>query len=265
MYIPPVILNPLTNGIFANQIAYEKKIIQYIHASHEKHILDVGCGRGAVAMHVAKESGARVTGMNIDPNQIKLAKESANKKDMTGNLDFVIGSFNEGLPFANESFDGLYDIQALSYSKNFERLFSEMFRVLKPGAKLSFLEWVIYDDYNEMNETHVDLMAKCKPLIGAVFNPSTKDYVDALEKAGFVVLVNENASIDGHQYQLIESADFYFTTLQRVVQVLVKFRVLPGHFNTLFDRFTKDAYSFIEGDKLNLWTSCHQIVAMKPN
>lgn len=42
--------------------------MKYIEAGPGKHILDVGCGRGGVASHIAKDTGARVTGINIDPS-----------------------------------------------------------------------------------------------------------------------------------------------------------------------------------------------------
>jgi len=81
--------------------------------------------------------------------------------------------------------------------------------------------------------------------------------IDALKKAGFKLEVDENASQDGHQYSLIESADVYFTTLHSLVKLVVKIKLLPDHFLTLFNRLTQDADSFIKGDKMSLWTSCH--------
>lgn len=261
MYIPPVMDPNL--GVFDNQIEYEKKIIDFIGAGPGKHILDVGCGRGGVSTHIASRSGAKLTGMNIDPAQLMVARERAQKLGISDRVNYVEASFNHPFPFPDNSFDGLYNIQALSYAKDYDSLFREMFRVLKPGARLSFLDWFTYQ-YDESNEYHRDLMRKVKPMIGAVFNPTPKVMAEALERAGFKVEVNENASIDGHQYTLIESADFYFTSLHAVVRVLVKIGVLPQHFLTLFDRLTQDADSFITGDKLKLWTSCHQVVAVKP-
>jgi hypothetical protein len=32
----------------------------------------------------------------------------------------------------------------------------EVFRVLKPGAKFSYLDWVLLDNYDPENEVHVD-------------------------------------------------------------------------------------------------------------
>lgn len=261
MYIPPVIDE--SKGIFDNQILYEKRMMKYLDAGKDKRILDVGCGRGSVSAHIAKETGANLTGINIDPAQLKVAREQAERKNLDNRLTYLQSSFNDKFPFEDESFDGLYDIQALSYAFNLEDVFKEMYRVLKPGGKLSFLEWFRYDfDYN--NPEHVELLRKCKAIIAAVYTPTTEEMVTLLEKVGFKVIVNENASINGHQYSLIEKADFYFTTMHSIVRFLVKIRVLPNHFLVLFDRLTKDADSFIVGDKQRLWTSCHQIVAEKP-
>jgi sterol 24-C-methyltransferase len=262
MYIPPVMDPKL--GVFDNQIEYEKKMMSYIGAKQGKHILDVGCGRGGVASHVARHSGAKVTGINIDPSQIQTAREKAEKLELTGRLTFIKSSMNSPFPFEDNTFDGLYNIQALTYAISYDKLFSEMFRVMKPGARLSFLDWFVYDKYDETNPVHKDMMDRCKPMIGAVKNPTPKEMTDALRKAGFVVEVDQNASIDGKQHTLIESADIYFTTLHKMVNIFVKIGLLPENFKILFDRLTKDADSFINGDKMGLWTSCHQIVARKP-
>lgn len=263
MYIPPVIDPNL--GVFDNQIEYEKKMMSYIGAKEGMHILEVGSGRGGVASHVARHTGAKVTGINIDPAQVQTAREKAEKLKLTDRLNFIISSMNSPFPFEDNTFDGLYNIQALSYASDYSHVFGEMFRVMKPGARLSFLDWVVYDAYDENNPDHKDMMDRCKPMIGAVRNPTPKEMTDALRKVGFVVEIDENASVDQKQHTLIESADFYFTTLQKLVNLLVKVGILPDTFEVLFNRLTQDSDSFITGDKQGLWSSCHQITAVKPH
>lgn len=65
MYIPPII--DMNQGIFGNQLEYEKKIVNYLGVKSNHHVLDVGCGRGAVASNIQKTTGAKITGFNIDP------------------------------------------------------------------------------------------------------------------------------------------------------------------------------------------------------
>ena len=84
--------------------------MKYINASPGKRILDLGCGRGAVAFHVCTQTGASVTGINIDPNQIKTGKQRAKNHNLEEKLNFIETSFNKAFPFENETFDGAYNI-----------------------------------------------------------------------------------------------------------------------------------------------------------
>jgi len=83
-------------------------------------------------------------------------------------------------------------------------------------------------------------------------------------KAGFKILLNEDASVGGHQYPLIEKAEGFFTAVQWILSLLTQIHVLPKHFLTLFERLTKDGEAFVEADKLGLFTTSWQIIAQKP-
>lgn len=41
------------------------------------HLLDIGCGRGRIARHLATTTGGQVSGYNIDPDQIENANDWA--------------------------------------------------------------------------------------------------------------------------------------------------------------------------------------------
>ena len=92
--------------------------------------------------HIAQETGARITGINIDPKQLKEATDRALFHNLTNQLTYLKASFNDPLPFPDEHFDGLYNIQALSYTINFDALFKEMYRVLKStGSIFLHCDW----------------------------------------------------------------------------------------------------------------------------
>lgn len=262
MYIPPAM--DLSVSIMANQTLFEKKMCQDLGLKKGDKVLDIGCGRGRVASHVASYTGAQVTGMNIDGDQLASARRFALEKGLSNQCQFQFGDLNElPLPFADNSLDGVYHIQVFSLSKDLLKLFKEIHRVLKPGAKLACLDWVTLDKYNPKDPYHAGLMKRIKPLIGAIGCPSDKEYAALIKKAGFKVLINENASIDGLQAPLIESADKFFTRIMWLVKSLVSLRVLPKHFNVLFDRLTKDGQAFVEADRQRLVTTSHYIVAQK--
>lgn len=106
-------------------------------------------------------------------------------------------------------------------------------------------------------------MKQVKPLVGAVGNPTVRQYADAIGSAGFEIEINENASIDGLQADLIEQADRFYTRLGRAIRLLVRCRVLPAHFETLFERLSRGGQAFVDADRLHLVTSSHYIVAQK--
>jgi len=158
----------------------------------------------------------------------------------------------------------MYQIQVLTYAKSLEAMCKELHRVLKPGARLSMLDWVKLPKYDPESEHHQRLIRRVKPLIGAVNTPSPKDFEDALEKAGFVVKFSGDASVSGHQAELIEKACFFYETFTVVINTLVWCRIIPLHLKTLFDRLTKDGDAFIEADKMGIFTTSYQLIAEKP-
>ncbi|KAJ5689994.1 hypothetical protein N7462_004386 [Penicillium macrosclerotiorum] len=261
MYIPPWMSRKAT--VLENQILYERSIAQDIGLSAGDKVLDLGCGRGRVAAHMAQHTGAHVTGLNIDPNQIAQAKTFNQERGLQNN--FVVQDFNSlPLPFADQSFDAFYQIQALSLCKDLPALFREIFRVLKPGSKISLLDWISLPAYEPKDPEHAELMRRVKPLIGAVGTPTQESLETALVESGFEIVRSENASIDGLQAPLIDTVDLYFRTLRQVILALVKVHVLPRHFKTLINRLCLDGQAFVKMDNMRLATTSYSIIAQKP-
>jgi sterol 24-C-methyltransferase len=261
MYIPPLMSKKAT--VLENQLLYERSIARDIGLKPGKKVLDLGCGRGRVAAHMVRFSGAQVVGLNIDPNQVAQARTFNEERGLHNT--FVVQDFNSlPLPFAGQTFDAFYQIQALSLCKDLPALFREIFRVLKPGARISLLDWVGLPAYNAQNPEHTELMRRVKPLIGAVGTPTPKSLEQALTDSGFVVLRSDNASLDGLQAPLIETVDLYFRTIRHVILALVKLRVLPRHFRTLINRLCVDGEAFVKMDTQRLATTSYRIIAQKP-
>lgn len=262
MYIPPAI--DLDESLTMNQVLYEENIAKELTLPPNAKVLDLGCGRGRVAAHISRIVGdAQVTGLNIDADQIASAKSF--NKGMNLSNNFVCADFNDlPLPFPDNHFDGFYQIQAFSLSKDHNKLCQELYRVLKPGAKLSLLDWASLEAFDPEDPHHQKLMQRIKPLIGAVGTPTPKSLEAALESSGFAMLESNNASIDGLQAPLIERADGYFRTARRALLGLVRLGILPVHFRTLFNRLTQDCDAFVEADRARLITTSYHWLAEKP-
>jgi sterol 24-C-methyltransferase len=261
MYIPPFMSKKAT--VLENQLLYERAVAREISLQPGDKVLDLGCGRGRVAAHMATITGAQVTGMNIDPNQLEQAISFTKEKGLDNK--FVCQDMNNlPLPFTDEQFDGFYQIQALSLCKDLKALFKELYRVLRPGAMVSLLDWVSLPAYDPDNKEHAELMRRVKPLIGAVGTPTPKIFEEALEEAGFVVTRSENASVGGLQAPLIDKVDVYFRAMRQLILAAVRLRMLPQHFKTLINRLCLDGEAFIKMDKMRLISTSYWVVARKP-
>jgi len=59
------------------------------------HLLDVGCGWGALAIRAAKEWGARVTAVNVSRTQTAHLRERARREGLADRIDVVEDDFRE--------------------------------------------------------------------------------------------------------------------------------------------------------------------------
>jgi len=262
MYIPPAM--DLSAGVLGNQILFERMMARDLGVGGGSTVLDIGCGRGRIANHVASHTGARVTGINIDVAQLEDARRFASEKGMADQTEFELADLNDiPLPFADRSFDGVYEVQAFTYSKDLLALFKDIHRVLKPGGKFAALDWFRLDAYDANNPHHLQLMKRIKALIGAIGTISPDQFTELLTAAGFEVLSSHNPSIDGLQAPLLDQFDGFFTRVAGLIHFLVRTRILPAHFGPIFDRLTKDGEALAEADRLRLVTTCHYVLARR--
>lgn len=262
MYIPPTM--DATKNIINNQLLFEAHFCKSLEMKPGDKAFELGCGRGRVAAHLASISGADITAINIDQTQLDDAVAFSKKNDLDKQCHFLNADFNDlPFPFENNSFDCMYEIQALSLSRDLNKLFAELHRMMKPKGRISLLEWVRLPAYDPQNPHHVALMKKVKPLIGAIGTPSPAEYEAALSDAGFQVLVSEDPSLNQTQEPLIMQANRYFSKIVPLVSFLVMIKILPVHFVTLFDKLSQDVDALCEADRLGLVTMCYHIVAEK--
>jgi len=111
--------------------------IKFVKSCNGK-ILDLGCGTGR---HFTK-TNAEIYAVDFSKNMIKLAKQKA-KKLKIKNIQFSVAEATK-LPFENNFFDCVITIAMLHCiqgKQNREKVLSELFRVLKPKAKLRLSVW----------------------------------------------------------------------------------------------------------------------------
>lgn len=259
MYIPPIISKSM--GIIDNQTLFEEQMMDQLKIKPRDTVLDIGCGRGRIAHHVAYRTGSHVIGINIDKSQIESAMNYTVLTNFMDKTSFMVANYNDKLPFTDNFFDAIYQVQAFTYAENVDNLFKEIYRVMKPGAKFSWLDWTILDNYDPNNEVHKKLIAGTKVVIGGVLTEPISFWLTAMKNAGFNIIKNEVPNV---QYHLIESEVKYFTLFEKIISFLVKIYLLPKHFKFLLDRLNRYGEDFIAADKQRLCTTVYHIILEKP-
>ena len=262
MYIPPCM--DASKGIIANQNMIEEQCANMLTLKAGDNVLDLGCGRGRVAAHIATYSGANVTGINIDQGQLDNATAFAQQNNLSQQCHFINGDFNElPLNFPDNHFDKIYAMQPLSLSRNLEKLFQDLHRILKPGGKVYFLEWVCFPKFDTNNSEHVALMKQVKPLVGAIGNPSPELYETSLRNAGFQILLSEDASIPGSAAIMTQKAASFFTASRPLLRFLIAIKVLPTCFWSLIEQLQKGTDALCETERQGLVSFSYQFLAQK--
>ena len=102
-----------------------------------KHILDCCCGCGFTSVKLAKR-GALITGIDISPRMIELAKKNAEFNNVSRSINFKVMSVQD-MSFNDNKFDYVVSLVGLHHL-NLELAGKGISRVLKVGGKAIFLE-----------------------------------------------------------------------------------------------------------------------------
>lgn len=100
-------------------------------------VLDLGSGAGFDCFNAAARVGktGKVIGVDLTPEMIKKARKNAEKIKAV-NIEFRLGEI-ERLPAADNSVDAVISNCVINLSPDKRKVFREIYRVLKPGGRVS--------------------------------------------------------------------------------------------------------------------------------
>jgi len=185
---------------------YEYKLALKLQLESKDRVLDAGCGIGGPARRIASFSGAHVTGINCNVYQLKRAKELTLRQHLEQLCTFTEGDYHE-LAYAEGSFDKAYAIEATCHARSLSIVYSEIFRVLKPGGRFACYEWIMTDKFDPNNAYHRKLKEDILEGDGLCDVVGTNQVHKAIKESGFEVLEARDQALDSEipWYSMLQS------------------------------------------------------------
>lgn len=262
---------------------HEHYLAHVMNIQENMTVLDVGCGVGGPARQIVKFSGANVVGLNNNDYQIARATRYAEKEGLSHKLQFVKGDFMQ-MSFPDNSFDAVYAIEATVHAPSLEGIYSQIFRVLKPGGVFGVYEWLMTDKYDDNNERHRQIRIGIEQGDGISNMEKIDVALKAIKAAGFELEMHEDLADrpDPFPWYWPLSGDLkYIATIWDLPTILRMTKVgrgivhkfvgalemigfAPKGTQKAADNLALAADNLVAGGKEKLFTPMYLMVARKP-
>jgi len=150
-------------------------------------VLDVCAGLAGPARFIARCWGARVTGIDLNPERATGARRLTARVGL-GRLVRMVRADAQSLPFAPAAFTAVVSQEGLLHVPDKGRALAECGRVLLSGGRIAFSDWIATPRLS-LNERH-----RLGQWMAAVTLQSIEGYKILLARAGFGAIVAEDLS-----------------------------------------------------------------------
>jgi len=169
-------------------------------------VADFCAGLGGPARYWAHRYDVEVTGIELNPSRIQGAEELTRRVGLEDRVQVISGNVLD-VPLADGSVDAVVSQEALLHVPDKLKALEEAIRILKPGGRLAFTDWVMHRPLSA--EEAEDMWRG----IAAQTLQSIDGYKASLVKAGFQVVSIEDLT------------DFWGTVLEERLAMYQKLRV----------------------------------------
>jgi sarcosine/dimethylglycine N-methyltransferase len=152
-------------------------------------VIDFCAGLGGPARYLAHRYGADVTGIELTPARVTGAEVLTRQVGLQDRVRVIGGNVMQ-VPLPDASADVVISQEALLHVPDKERALAEAFRILKPGGRIAFTDWVAH---RSLSETDRKLMWQGMAVTGLFSLPA---YAELIRKVGFNVYSTEDLTAD---------------------------------------------------------------------
>jgi SAM-dependent methyltransferase len=166
-------------------------------------VLDLGSGGGIDVFLSAKRVGpkGKAYGLDMTDEMLELARRNKSEAGVD-NVEFLKG-YMEAVPLPDASVDVVISNCVINLSADKSKVFSEIFRVLRPGGRVGVSDVVAADGLSPEERAERGSYVSC--IAGAL---SFREYLEGLEAAGFAnIEVTPTHEVEDRMYAAIIKAE----------------------------------------------------------
>ena len=251
-------------GVAEAEVAHETRVADVLGLRPGLKALDVGCGVGGPIRTIAAHSGAHVTGVTINEYQVQRCRRYCEKTGID-NVDIQQGNFLD-LQFPENSFDHAYAIEATCHSPTLEEVYSQVYKVLKPGGRFVSYEWVSTDMYDPKVPEHVKCIDAINYANALPEMRTWKQTTEAARKVGFKVVDERDLALApaGRWWDRLKIGQLQYKTNHLVISCLASIGILPKSMVDVHSMLVSVAVSLVEGGELGIFSPMYMVVMEKP-
>jgi SAM-dependent methyltransferase len=119
------------------------EIPQLLDLRPNSSALEVGCGSGDYALHLAEKIHCRLVGLDINELGVRNANQLAQARGLASEVRFEQCDASKNLPFPDNTFDAVFANDVLCHLPGRPQVLGEMFRILKPGGRMLFSDALV--------------------------------------------------------------------------------------------------------------------------
>ncbi|MXW07233.1 MAG: methyltransferase domain-containing protein [Gammaproteobacteria bacterium] len=259
-------------------IRHQRQMIKKLELEEGMKVIDVGCGLGGPMRRVAKESGAKVLGINNNEHQLEQAKQKTTEAGLDHVTEFHQCNFMDMSCFEANSFDAGYAIESTCYAPIKERAFAEIFNVLKPGALFWGQEMCLTNVFDPDDQEHCAIRDEIKFTLALCDLFTFEEVNRSLENVGFEIIeakdheLNDGSSVPWYQPMdgLTSSLRSWLrvpagrTTLASGVRMAEVVGMFPKDSWRVIELLDRQADAYVAGGQSGIYTPLYCFLAQKP-
>ena len=143
-------------------------------------VLDIGCGWGGLGLYLAETSEARVTGITLSEEQLKIARGRAERRGLTDRVEFRLDDYRS----VTGVFDRIVSVGMFEHvgTRNYATYFRKAAALLEPETGVMLLHSIGRDKPAHYNQPFIE-----KYIFPGGYIPALSEVLPAAEQAGLLV------------------------------------------------------------------------------